>query len=86
MLLVRRDKISDFCIEMRRVVNYIFMGLGLLYMISGIVLLFQSSGPDEYSVFFGVELSKEYYVLYKSVIGALLIAVALIDLRKGLKK
>lgn len=70
---------------MRRIVNYIFLVLGLVYMISGLLLLFSESIEDTYTVFFGLELSKNGYVAYKTVIGALLVIISIIDLRFGQK-
>ena len=70
---------------MRRIINYIFLVLGLVYMISGLLLLFSESIEDTYTVFFGLELSKNGYVAYKTVIGALLVIISIIDLRFGQK-
>ena len=66
---------------MRKVVNYIFLVLGLVYMISGLLLLFQQDTQDTYSVFFGWELSKNGYVLYKVLVGAVLVLITIVDLR-----
>ena len=66
---------------MRRVVNYVFLVLGLIYMISGLLLLFQQNTQETYTVFFGFELSKNGYVLYKVLVGVLLVLITIVDLR-----
>lgn len=70
---------------MRRIVNYIFLVLGLVYMISGLLLLFQQDNQEIYTVFFGLELSKNGYVLYKVLVGALLVLITIVDLRMARK-
>ena len=77
--------LSGILTLMRRIFNYIFLVLGLVYMISGLLLLFSESIEDTYTVFFGLELSKNGYVAYKTVIGALLVIISIIDLRFGQK-
>ena len=70
---------------MRKIVNYIFLVLGLVYMISGLLLLFQQDTQEIYTVFFGLELSKNGYVLYKVLVGALLVLITIVDLRMARK-
>ena len=66
---------------MRKTVNYIFLVLGLVYMISGILLMFEQYPQDTYSIFFGLELSKNGYMLYKVLVGAVLVLITIVDLR-----
>ena len=70
---------------MRKIVNYIFLVLGLVYMISGLLLLFRQETQDVYSVFFGFELSRNGYVLYKVIVGAVLVLITIVDLRQARK-
>ena len=66
---------------MRKIINYIFLVLGLVYMISGLLLLFQRDTQETYSLFFGLELSKNGYMLYKVLVGAVLVLITIVDLR-----
>ena len=68
---------------MRRTVNYIFLLLGIVYMISGLLLLFRQESQEIYTVFFGFELSENGYVLYKVLVGAVLVLISIIDLRQA---
>ena len=68
---------------MRRIVNYIFLVLGFVYMISGLLLLFRQETQEVYTVFFGFELSKNGYVLYKVLVGILLVLITIVDLRRA---
>lgn len=68
---------------MRKAINYFFMVLGLVYAVSGLILIFNSNGEETYEVFFGLELSKLGYITYKVVIGIMLLMVAIVDLRKN---
>ena len=70
---------------MRKIVNYIFLVLGFVYMISGLLLLFRQETQDVYTVFFGFELSKSGYVLYKVLVGAILVLITIVDLRQAHK-
>jgi len=64
---------------MRRAINYFFLILGLVYMISGLLLLFNVYNRETYEIFFGIELSKTAYIAYKVLLGALFLVVAIID-------
>ncbi len=69
---------------MRKIINFIFICLGIVYVISAILLAFNVYVRDSYEMFFGIELSRPGYILYKAILGLLLIAIAGIDqLRKG---
>lgn len=66
---------------MRKIINYFFLVLGLVYMISGLLLLFQTTSQETYRVFFGVELSKTAYVIYKVIVGGVLVLITIADLK-----
>ena len=68
---------------MRKFVNYFFLVLGVIYVISGFLLLFQQESQEVYSVFFGFELSLNGYVIYKTLVGSVLIMITIIDLRRN---
>ena len=70
---------------MRKIVNYIFLVLGLVYLISGLLLLFREETLEVYKVFFGFELSRNGYVLYKVLVGAVLVLITIVDLRQARK-
>ena len=68
---------------MRKFVNYFFLVLGVIYVLSGFLLLFQQESQEVYTVFFGFELSRNGYILYKTLIGAVLILITIVDLRRN---
>lgn len=68
---------------MRNILNFLFLALGLLFLISALALLFGLTSRISYEIFFGIETSKTGYIAYKLIVGALLVFVALLDLRKG---
>jgi hypothetical protein len=67
----------------RKALNYFFLLLGLVYIISALVLLFGPAGSSSYEAFFGWELSTANYILYKLFVGSILIVVAVLDMRKS---
>ena len=70
---------------MKQFLNYLFLVLGLVFMISGLALLLGYNSRVSYEIFFGIETSKTGYVIYKLTVGLVLLFVAIADLRKGKK-
>ncbi len=68
---------------MRNILNFFFIALGLLFLISALALLFGFTSRISYEILFGLETSKAWYISYKLTVGALLVFVAFLDLRKG---
>ncbi len=67
---------------MRKVINYFFVCLGIVYVISAILLAFNVYARESYEMFFSIELSRSGYILYKALLGLLLITIAVIDQRR----
>ena len=68
---------------MRKFVNYFFLILGVIYVLSGLLMLFQQEDQEVYTVFFGFELSRNGYIIYKTLIGLVLILITIVDLRRN---
>jgi len=68
---------------MRKVLNYFFLALGLVILISAILLLLGFTSRVSYEIFFGIETSKAGYIVYKLILGTVLVLVSLMDLRKS---
>ncbi len=67
---------------MKKAIGFFFLFLGAVYIVSALMLWFGVTDRESYDIFFGLEVSKGNYVLYKLIIGALLMLVAYFDLRR----
>ncbi|MEN8789999.1 MAG: hypothetical protein ABF295_10825 [Flavobacteriaceae bacterium] len=68
---------------MRKVLNYLFLALGLIILISALALLFGFTSRVSYEIFLGIEVSKTGYIVYKLILGTVLVLVSFMDLRKS---
>ncbi len=68
---------------MRKVLNYFFLAVGAVILVSVLALVFGFTSRVSYEIFFGIETTKIGYIAYKLVLGTVLVLVSLMDLRKA---
>ena len=71
---------------MKKVIDFIFLFLGMVYLVSALILLFGKADPHNYEIFFGIELNRASYITYKMIIGVILIVVSSVDLLRKYKR
>ncbi len=67
---------------MKKAIGLFFLFLGVVYLVSALLLLFGATERASYDIFFGIEVSRSTYIVYKLLIGAVLVLVAYLDLKR----